>query len=124
MKFPMSAMELSYQSIVNPADNRPTPFSQEELDRDVAPAWTLDSTSTLDCLDTILPLEEAILEAMMGVDRTWEHLHHCSYFLPPLHKVESSLSNLSASDVTVSNPLAPAQFSAKVTCRFSHELYL
>jgi hypothetical protein len=45
MAFPMSAAELRYQSIVNSADNHPTPFSQEELDGDVAPAWTLDSTS-------------------------------------------------------------------------------
>ena len=61
MEFPMFTIELTYQSIVNSADNHPTPFSLEELDGDVAPTWTLDSTSALDWLDTILPLEEAIL---------------------------------------------------------------
>jgi len=69
MAFPMSTTELSYQSIINPTNNHPTPFSQEELDGNLAPSWTLDSTLALDCLDTILPFEEAILEAMMGVDR-------------------------------------------------------
>ena len=113
IEFPMSIAELSYQSIVNSTDNHPTPFSQEELDGDVALAWTLDSTSALDCLDIVLPSEEEILEAMMGVDQPWEDLHHHSYFLPPLHEIESRLSNLSTSDVcTVSNPLALAQFSA------------
>ncbi len=76
MEFPMSAVELSYQSIINSVDNHPTPFSQEELDGDVFLAWTLDSTSALDCLDTVLPSEEAILKAMMVVDRPWEDLHH------------------------------------------------
>jgi len=68
MAFPMSVEKISYQSNINSIDNHPIPFSQEELDGDVAPAWTLDSTSGLDCLYTILPSKEAILEAMMGVD--------------------------------------------------------
>ena len=114
MTFPMSSAKLAYQSIINSADNHPTTFSLEELDGDAASAWTLDSTSALDCLDTVLPSEEAILEAMMGVNRPWEDLHHRSYFLPPLHEVESRFSNLLTSDVcTVSNPLAPAQLSVE-----------
>eukprot|EP00253_Pinus_taeda_P014554 PITA_14554 len=50
---------------------------------------------------------------MMGVERPWNDLHHCSYFLPHLREVESSLSNSSSvSDLeAVLNPLAPAQFS-------------
>lgn len=69
MAFPMSTAELSYQSIINSTDNHPTPFSAEELDGDVAPTWTLNSTSALDVLDIVLQSKEAILEAMMGVDR-------------------------------------------------------
>lgn len=77
----------------------------------MAPAWTLDSTSIMDCLDMVLPSEEAILEVMMGVDRPWEDVHHRSYFLPPLHEVKSRFSELLTSDVfTVSNPLAPTHF--------------
>ena len=68
MEFPISAAELRYQSIVNSADDHSTPFSEEELNGDVAPDWSLDSTSTLDCLDSILPSKEEILEAMMGID--------------------------------------------------------
>ena len=65
---PMSATELRYQFTVNSADDHSTPFSEEELDGHVAPVWALNSTSALDCLDTVLPSEEAILEVMMGID--------------------------------------------------------
>ena len=84
MEFPMSAAEIRYQSIANSAEDHSTPFSEEVFDVDVAPAWSLDSASALDCLDSVLPSEEVILEVMMGIDRTWEDLHHRSYFLPPL----------------------------------------
>lgn len=80
----------------------------------MAPTWTLDSTSTLDCLDTALLSEEEILEEMMVVDRPWEDLHDHSYLLPLLQEVESRFSELFTSDVcTISNPLAPAQFHAE-----------
>ena len=68
MAFPISAAELRYQAIVDSADNHSTPFSEEELDGNGAPAWSFDSNSTLDCLDSVLPSEEAILEVMMGID--------------------------------------------------------
>lgn len=114
MAFPMSATELRYQFIINSTDDHPTPFLEEELDGDVASAWTLDSTSTMDYLDMVLPSIESILEEMTGVDRPWEDLHHRSYFLPPLQEVESRFSNLPTSDVCmVSNPLAPAHICAK-----------
>ena len=46
MEFPMSVAEISYQSIVDTAESIPAPLSPEELDGDVAPAWTLSSSST------------------------------------------------------------------------------
>ena len=45
MAFPMSAAEIAYQSIVDSAESIPAPLSPEELDGDVAPAWTLSSSS-------------------------------------------------------------------------------
>ena len=78
MAFPMSAAEIAYQSIVDSAESIPAPLSPEEFDGDVAPAWTLSSSSTQDLLDTTLPSEEAILEAMTGIDRSWDDLHHRS----------------------------------------------
>ena len=80
MAFPMSAAEISYSSIVGSAESTPVSLSSEELDGDVAPTQTLSSSSAQDCLDTTLPSEEAILEAMTGVERQWDDLHHQSYF--------------------------------------------
>ena len=78
MAFPISAAEIVYQSVVDTAESDPAPLSPEELDGDVAPAWTLTSSSAQDCLDTTLPSEEAILEEMTGIDRPWDDLHHRS----------------------------------------------
>jgi hypothetical protein len=41
-----------------------------------------------DFLDDTLPSDEAILEAMNGPDRPWDDMHHRSYFLPELVRIE------------------------------------
>jgi hypothetical protein len=35
-----------------------------------------------------LPSNEEILEALIGSDRPWDDLHHRSYFLPELSRIE------------------------------------
>ena len=37
----------------------------------------------------VLPSDEAILEAMSGRDKICEDLHHRSYFLPELSRIEN-----------------------------------
>ena len=39
-------------------------------------------------LDTVFPSDEAIIEAMLGVEPPWEELHHRYYFLPELDRLE------------------------------------
>ena len=109
MVYHMSAIEISYQFIVNTANYHPTPLSREDLHGDVALSWTINSTSSMDFLDTVFPYEEAILEVMMSVERPWDDLHHQSYLLLELCEVELSFSSLpSTGDVhTILNPLAP-----------------
>jgi hypothetical protein len=41
-----------------------------------------------DPLDLVFPSDEVILEAMTGPDRPWDDLHHRSYFLPELRRIE------------------------------------
>jgi len=69
----------------------------------------------MDFLHTFLPSEGEILEAMMGIERSWDDLHHQSYFLPDLHELESILSSPSSTGSvhTNINPLAPAQISTE-----------
>ena len=52
------------------------------------PAWAVQSSHMHDCLDMIFPSDEAIIEAMSRVETPWEELHHRSYFLPELDRLE------------------------------------
>ena len=76
----MSVAEIAYRYIVDSGDSMPVFVSLEELDGDVALAWTLSSSSAQDSIDATFPLEEATLERMTGVQRPWADLHHWSYF--------------------------------------------
>ena len=51
-------------------------------------AWVVESSHSHDCLDDVFPSDEAILEAMSGIEQHWEELHHRSYFLPNLDNLE------------------------------------
>ena len=51
-------------------------------------AWAVQSSHAHDCLDSVFPLDEAIIEAMLRVEPPWEELHHRSYFLPELDRLE------------------------------------
>ena len=52
------------------------------------PAWAVHSSHVHDFLDSVFPSNEAIIEAMSGVEPPWEELHHRSYFLPELDRLE------------------------------------
>lgn len=112
MAYPMSATKLVYQCIVNSIDFDPIPLPSEDEDGDVAPVWIVDSTSTMDYLNIVLPSDEAILEAMTGVEIPWDDLHHHSYFLPSLQEVESNLSSPYFSG-NIHNPLVPSHIYAE-----------
>ena len=48
----------------------------------------VQSSHAHDYLDTVFHSDEAIIEAMSGVEPPWEELHHRSYFLPELDRLE------------------------------------
>ena len=54
----------------------------------------------------VLPSDEAILEAMSGCDKICEDLHHRSYFLPELSKIENQEFHVRLSE-DVDIPLNP-----------------
>ena len=61
---------------------------QANIDHVVLTAWEVESSHSHDFLDDVFPSDEAILEAMSGIEQTWEELHHRSYFLPKLDRLE------------------------------------
>ena len=79
------------------------------------PSWAENSSYDDDCLDIFLPLDEAILEAMSGRDNICEDLHHRSYFLPELSRIENQEFHVRlAEDVDVSiNPFPKEGIFAK-----------
>jgi hypothetical protein len=53
------------------------------------PIWAHDSLATTDSLDLVLPSDEVVIEAMTSPDKPWDDLHHRSYFLPELCRIEA-----------------------------------
>jgi hypothetical protein len=58
------------------------------VDPNLEPIWVAHSSISHDFIDDNLPSDEAILEVMSGPDRPWDDLHHRSYFLPELERIE------------------------------------
>ena len=88
---PLSAAEVAYQAIVHTAiDPILIPLAvSEESKESYLPAWAENSLHSRDCLNMVLPTDEAILEAMCGRDKICKYLHHRSYFLLELSMIES-----------------------------------
>jgi hypothetical protein len=47
------------------------------------------SLANTDSLDLVLPSNEAAIEAMTSPNKPWDDLHHRSYFLPKLSRIEA-----------------------------------
>ena len=86
MSFPTTI--IAYQANLECAV-KPSPSSSrtEEEDPYALPAWAVSSSHSHDFLDDIFPSDEAILEAMSGLEQPWGELHHRSYFLPNLDDI-------------------------------------
>jgi hypothetical protein len=61
----------------------------QELDPVLEPIWAQGSLATTDSLDLVFPSDEVIIEALTGPDRPWDDLHHRSYFLLELRRIEA-----------------------------------
>jgi hypothetical protein len=88
MSTPLSTTEVAY-SLVQQASATPDPTPAQELDPLLEPVWAQDSLDNTDSLDLVFPSDEAVIEAMTGPDKPWEDLHHRSYFLPDLSRIEA-----------------------------------
>jgi hypothetical protein len=87
MSMPLSIAEVAY-SLFQQASANTDPTPAQEFDPLLEPIWAQVSLTHTDSLDLVLPSDEAIIEAMTSSDKPWEDLHHRSYFLPELRRIE------------------------------------
>jgi hypothetical protein len=87
MSTPLSAVEEVY-SLVQQASDDTDPTPAQELDPIPELIWVQGSLVGTDSLDLVLPSDEAIIEAMTSPNKPWDDLHHSSYFLPELSRIE------------------------------------
>jgi hypothetical protein len=88
MSMPLSAFEVAY-SLVQQASTTANPTPAQESNPLLEPIWAQGSLATTDSLDLVLPSDKSVIEAMTSLDRPWEDLHHRSYFLPELSRIEA-----------------------------------
>jgi hypothetical protein len=88
MSMPLSTTEVTY-SLVQQASANPDPTPAQELDPLLEPIWAQGSVSNNDSLDIVLPSDKVVIKAMTSSNKPWEYLHHRSYFLPELIRIEA-----------------------------------
>jgi hypothetical protein len=89
MAMPLSTTKIQYQAILDSsADPDPVPSQTVEEDPILRLVWATSLSCSHDFLDETLPSDEAILEAMNFFERPWDDMHHRSYFLPSLERIE------------------------------------
>ena len=70
---PFPATMIAYQANLKCfAEPSPSSSRTEEEDPYVLPAWAVESSHSHDCLDSVFPSDEAIIESMYGVEPPWE----------------------------------------------------
>jgi hypothetical protein len=88
MPIPLSVAEATYFLVQQDStDTDPTPT--QELYPIPELIWTQGSLAGTDSLDLVLPSDEEIIEEMTSLDKPWDDLHHISYFLLELRRIEA-----------------------------------
>jgi hypothetical protein len=82
------------------------PSSTDKEDLVSRPMWATSLSCSHDCLDETLPSDEAIIEAMTGSDKPWDDMHHRSYFLLELERIEQDEFRPTLSEI-VSHVVVP-----------------
>jgi hypothetical protein len=100
MAMSLSTTEIAYQAVIDSSadlDLVPSPTDDEDLMS--RPVWATLLSFSHDCLDGTFPSDEAIMEAMNGSDNPWDDMHHRSYFLPDLERIEQDEFRYTLSEI-------------------------
>jgi hypothetical protein len=88
MSMPLFVAEVAY-ALVQQASTKTDRTPAQELDPLLEPIWAQGSLANVDSLDLVFPSDEAVIKAMTSSDKPWQDLHHRSYFLPELSRIEA-----------------------------------
>jgi hypothetical protein len=88
MSMLLSVIEVAYSLVQQDLANSDLTPAQE-LDPLLEPIWAQGSLANVNSLDLVLPSNKAVIEAMTSLEKPWEDLHHRSYFLPELSRIEA-----------------------------------
>jgi hypothetical protein len=107
MAMPLPVIEFAY-SIVQQTSVDPDPTFAQDLDPVLETIWAQGSLINTNSLDLIFPSYEVIIEEMTSPDKRWDDLHHRSYFLPKLRRIEGgeSTPTMTGDRACHINPLA------------------
>jgi hypothetical protein len=89
MAMPLFTIEVVYSIVQQDFADSDLTLAQD-LDLVLEPIWARGSLSDTNSLDLVFSSNKAIIEAMTSIDRPWDDLHHRSYFLPELRRIEAS----------------------------------
>ena len=107
MAMPLSVAKIVYQAILDSStDPDPVTSQTDEGDPILRPLWATSLSCSHDFLDEIFLSDESILEAMNVSERPWDDMHHRSYFLPSLEKIEQDDFRSTMSEI-VSHAIVP-----------------
>jgi hypothetical protein len=91
MAMPLSTTKIAYQFVLESSVNLdPITSPTDEEDLVLKPMWATSLSCSHDYPDETFPSFEAIIEAMNGSDKPWDDMHHRSYFLPKLARIEQN----------------------------------
>jgi hypothetical protein len=107
MAMPLSTTEIAYQVVLDSfTDPNPITSQTDEEDLVLKPMWATSSYYSHDCLDQTLPSNEFIIEAINGSEKPWDDMHHRSYFLLDLARIEQDDFRSTLSEI-VSHAIVP-----------------
>jgi hypothetical protein len=100
MAMPLSTTEISYQAILDSStDMDPITSQTDEEDPVLDPMWATSSSCSHDFFDENFPLDEDIIKDMNGSEKPWDDMHHRSYFLLELSRIEQDDIRYTLSDI-------------------------
>jgi hypothetical protein len=100
MAMPLSTAEIEKQVVLDSSvDPNLITLSTDEEDHVLKPVWATSLSCSHDYLDETLPSDEANIKAMNGLHKPWDDMHHRSYFLPELARIEQDDFRSTLSDI-------------------------